>query len=155
MKKRLSSITWGAVSLVVCVFLLASCEKDETKVSRSKIISRVWIQIDLIASGGGMTQSIFDQEVSPGHQDDLFEFKTNGTFVVTEGATKENEDDPDLVAAGSWQLIDGETKIVIDPDTEPAQTLTIEELTSTSFKAYYIDNTAGFDVKITSVLKAN
>jgi hypothetical protein len=155
MKKRLSWITWGAVSLVLCVFFLGSCEKDETKISRTEIISRVWIQIDIIASGGGMTQSIFDQEVPPAHQDDLFEFKTNGTFVVTEGATKESEDDPDLVAAGTWQLIDGQTKIVIDPDTEPAQTLTIEELTSTSFKAYYIDNTAGFDVKITSILKAN
>ena len=156
MKKTLLRLAFVPAFLVSVTIFQSSCSKDEEKkLTKTDMISRVWMQIDLIASGAGMTQSIFDQEVPPEHQDDLFEFKTNGTFVVTEGATRENPADPDIVATGTWQLIDGETKIVIDPDTEDAETLTIEELTTTSLKAFYVDNSAGFDIKITSVLKAN
>ncbi len=154
MKKSLSRIAIVVATFAFVTLLVTSCKKDEKKLSRTELISRSWIQIDLIASTGTLSQSIFDQEVPVWHQDDIFEFKSDGTFIVTEGATRENPTDPDVVTTGTWQFIDSETKIVVDPANEGAETLTIEELTTTSFKGYLIDNSQGFDIKVTTVLQA-
>lgn len=157
MKKTLLRTAFVATLLLCVTFFQSSCSKDDDPkpLTKTDMISRVWIQVDLIASGAGMTESIFDQEVPAEHQDDLFEFKSDGTFVVTEGATRENPADPDTVATGTWQFTDNETKITIDPDNDVPTTLTIEELTTTSLKGYYIDSSLGFDIKITSILQPN
>jgi hypothetical protein len=51
-----------------------------------------------------------------------------------EGATKCSASDPEVVTSGTWQLTDNETKMLVDDISEPAETLTIKELTSTSMK---------------------
>ncbi len=137
-----------------------SCTKDKvpeppvTPKSKKDLISRQWIQTDLIATLGGFTQSVFDDEIKDCAQDNIFFFKSDGTFTITENALKCTAGGPDLVASGTWELIDDDKKIIIDPANEDPQTLTITELTETSFKGSLVDNSTGIEVTLLGVYKA-
>jgi hypothetical protein len=128
----------AAYSLIALFILFSSCSKDDNKTesaSKSALIARNWKQTDLLAGQVGTPEvSVFNTFFEACKKDDIWQFKANGTYTVVEGASKCSTTDPDVVTSGTWQLTDNETKIIIDDVTEPAETLTIKELTSTSFK---------------------
>ena len=83
---------------------------------------------------GGTQTSVFTTVLEACQRDNIWNFKSDGTYTVTEGASKCDPSDPDTVTSGTWQLTDSDTKIVIDDINEAPQTLTIDELTSSTLK---------------------
>lgn len=146
----------ACIGILVAFVIVSSCSKDEKEtVSKAQLIARNWKQIDLLASQAGLPPvSIFDTFFEPCNKDDIWQFKSDGTYIVVEGATKCSPTDPDTVSSGTWQLTDGETKIIIDDASEPAQTLNIVELTASSLKLSGTETINGAAVTATIVFAA-
>jgi hypothetical protein len=130
----------AALSLIALFILFSSCSKDDDNTtaaaSKSALLSRNWKQTDLLAGQVGSAEvSVFNTFFESCNKDDIWQFKADGTYKVVEGASKCASTDPDTVTSGTWQLTENDTKIIIDDISEPAETLTIRELTSSSFKA--------------------
>lgn len=47
-------------------------------------------------------------------RDDEYKFDVTFTYQITEGATKCNPSDPDIIFTGFWQLLQNETKLKMD-----------------------------------------
>lgn len=144
------------VITLIC-FALSSCSKDknpdqDNTPTKKELLTRKWIQVDLIASMGGANQSVFDDEIDACAQDNIFEFKADGTFVITENTVKCGVND--VVETGTWQLTENDTKIIIDPATEDPETVTIDELTATTFKGSTVDNSLGVEITLVGVFQA-
>jgi hypothetical protein len=145
------------VGLSITAFI-TGCKKDDSPApaapTQKDLISRQWIQTDLIATIGTLSESVYDSEFADCEQDNIYFFKPDGTFTITENTSKCNSGDPDLVTSGTWKLVENDTKIEIDPATEDAEILDILELTATSFKGSIRDNSTGIDILLTGVYTA-
>lgn len=132
--------TWirNGLMAVIILVLGISCNKDEDNVqlpvTRAQLLARAWIQTDLLALINGSNISVFTTVASACQRDNIWTFKSDGTYSVSEGATKCNAGDPDIATTGTWQLTDADSKIIIDDVSEDPQTFTITELTSSSLK---------------------
>lgn len=146
----------AGILTVSLLLIVSSCSKnDEPSATKAQMIARNWKQTDLLASQAGTPAvSIFDTFFEPCNKDDIWQFKSDGTYTVVEGASKCDPADPDTVSTGTWQLTDNDTKIIIDDASEPAQTLNIVELTSTSFKLSGTETISGTVVTATIVFTA-
>jgi len=132
---------WFATGILAFTLLMLgmSCSKNDKNtplpVTRAQLLARSWKQTDLLAAiPGGTPTSVFNSVLAACQRDNIWTFKSDGTYVVTEGASKCNAGDPDTATSGTWQLIENDTKIIIDDIKEVPQTLTITELTSSSLK---------------------
>jgi hypothetical protein len=137
MKKK-NWIASGILALTLLVLGMA-CSKDDKNVplpvTRAQLLARSWKQTDLLAAlPGGTPTSVFNTVLTACQRDNIWTFKSDGTYIVSEGASKCNAGDPDTATSGTWQLIENDTKIIIDDIKELPQTLTISELTSSSLK---------------------
>jgi hypothetical protein len=137
MKKK-NWIASGILALTLLVLGMA-CSKDDKNVplpvTRAQLLARSWKQTDLLAAlPGGTPTSVFNTVLTACQRDNIWTFKSDGTYIVSEGASKCNAGDPDTATSGTWQLIENDTKIIIDDIKEVPQTLTISELTSSSMK---------------------
>ncbi len=117
----------------------SSCSKDEkvvqTPITRTQLLSKNWKQTDLLASiPGSAPTSVFLTVMEACQRDNIWSFKADGTYVVSEGSTKCLPSDPDQATSGTWLFTDAETKIIIDDVNEVPQTFTITELTTSSLK---------------------
>jgi Lipocalin-like domain len=135
----MSNSNKSIISLLALSFfiIISSCSKDDDDqgATRAQLIARNWKQTDLLAAQAGLPPvSIFDTFFEPCNKDDIWQFKSDGTYTVVEGASKCSSTDPDTISTGTWQLTDGDTKIIVDDASEPAQTLNIVELNTTTFK---------------------
>lgn len=61
-------------------------------------------------------------------QDDKYNFKTDGTYELNEGATKCNSSDPQIITTGTWQFTQNETRIRIDVNESAIDKLTNDTL---------------------------
>ncbi len=158
MKRNTLTVIKPLFILVLISALIAGCKKDDASKpeapTKKDLISREWIQTDLIATIGAMSESVYDSEFDACDQDNIYNFKPDGTFTITENTTKCSPGDPDLVTSGTWRLLENDTKIEIDPATEDAEILDILELTATTFKGSIRDNSTGFDILLTGVYTA-
>jgi hypothetical protein len=151
----ISKLILAALSLTA---FSIGCKKDDTPEpaapTKKDLISKQWIQTDLIATIGTLSESVYDSEFADCEQDNIYFFKPDGTFTITENTSKCNPGDPDLVTSGTWKLVENDTKIEIDPATEDAEILDILELTATTFKGSIRDNSTGIDILLTGVYTA-
>lgn len=158
MKKRTKTLSKLMLSALLLTALITGCKKDDSPEpaapTKKDLISRQWIQTDLIATIGTLSESVYDSEFADCEQDNIYFFKPDGTFTITENTSKCNPGDPDLVTSGTWKLVENDTKIEIDPATEDAEILDILELTATSFKGSIRDNSTGIDILLTGVYTA-
>jgi hypothetical protein len=154
MKTKPFSIKLVLLSLSAILIFNIGCSKDDKEPTPAELLSKAWIQSDLLVSISGQTESVFDSEYEPCDQDNVYTFKADGTFTVNEGTSKCDPSDLDLVTTGTWTLLENGKKITIDPIDEDPQTLDIEELTNTSMKASVIDNSVGLPIKVTFVYRA-
>jgi len=154
MKMKPFSTKLAVVTLSAILILSIGCSKSDKQPTAAELLSKSWIQIDLLATVNGVTQSVFNDEYELCDQDNAYNFKSDGTFTVTENTTKCDPTDPDQVTSGTWTLLEDGKKITIDPIDEDPQTLDIEELTNTSMKASVTDNSLGVPIKVTFVYRA-
>jgi hypothetical protein len=147
----------GFALISIFIIIVSSCSKSDSSpaASRTQLIAKKWKQTDLLASQSGTPAvSIYNSFFEACQRDNIWEFKADGTYIVVEGATKCNAGDPDTVTTGTWQLTDNDNKIIIDDAGQPAQTLSIVELTSTSFKISGTQTINGAVVTATIVFTA-
>jgi hypothetical protein len=154
MKMKPFSTKLALITLSAILILSIGCSKDDTQPTASELFSKSWIQTDLLTTVNGITESVFDDEYELCEQDNVYNFKSDGTFTVTENTTKCDPLDPDQVTSGTWTLLEDGKKITIDPIDEDPQTLDIDELSSTSMKVSVTDNSIGIPVKATLVFSA-
>lgn len=139
----------------ILLFVLVACSKKDEPASKATLLVRKWKQTDLlVAQTGTPPVSVYNTLVENCSKDDIWEFKADGTFTVVEGATKCDPSDPDLISTGTWQLIENETKLVVDDVSEPAQTLTINELTASTLRATGTEVVNGLPLTVVGVFTA-
>jgi hypothetical protein len=151
MKMRPLRITLAFLSLTVILFLASGCSKDEAQPTPEELITKSWIHTDLLATIGGVSQSVYADQYNACEQDNIYSFSADGTFSVTEGSLKCDPSDPDVFTTGTWQLLENGKKIIIDTIDEDPYTLDIDELTATSMKGSIIETSNGISVKVTFV----
>jgi Lipocalin-like domain len=152
--KNNNFIRVGTILLSSIILIIGSCKK-EVVVSRTQLLSRDWQQTDLIASiAGSAPTSVFTTVMDACVRDNIWQFKADGTYSVSEGASKCNAADPDIATTGTWQLIDNDSKLVIDDVNELPQTFTITELTSASLKITGTEIIQGNSVTATAVFQS-
>lgn len=154
MKTKPFSIKLVLLSLSAILIFSIGCSKDDKEPTPAELLSKAWIQTDLLVTISGASESVFNSEYEACDQDNVYTFKSDGTFIVTEGSSKCDPADLDQVTSGTWTLLENGKKITIDPIDEDPQTLDIEELTNTSMKASAINNSAGLPIKVTFVYRA-
>lgn len=142
------------ITLSAILILSIGCSKDDTQPTASELFSKSWIQTDLLTTVNGITQSVFDDEYELCDQDNAYNFKSDGTFNITENTTKCDPSDPDEVAAGTWTILEDGKKLTITRTGEDPQVLDIDELTASSMKVSVTDNSIGIPVKATLVFSA-
>jgi Lipocalin-like domain len=154
MKMKSISTKLALVALSALLILSIGCSKDDKQPTASELLSKSWIQTDLLATVNGVTESVFNDEYEPCDQDNAYNFKSDGTFTVTENTTKCDPSDPDQVSSGTWTILEDGKKLTIVRINEDPQTLDIDELTATSMKVSVTDNSVGVPVKATLVFRA-
>ena len=127
MKKIILLLTIGTT-----ILFSSSCKPVEeentpsnpTPASKTELLtSKVWKVTAFTLDGQNFFSQLDDCE-----KDDLTTFKTNGSFIEDEGATKCNVSDPQIITSSTWKFIDNETKILVDGDTATIKTLSTTSL---------------------------
>jgi Lipocalin-like domain len=153
MKMKPFSIKLTLLALSAILIFSIGCSKDDKEPTPAELLSKAWIQTDFLVTISGVTESVFDSEYEICDQDNVYNFKSDGTFTVTEGTSKCDPADLDEVSSGTWTLLENGKKISIDTIDEDPQILDIEELTNSSMKVSIIDNSAGLPIKVTFVYR--
>jgi hypothetical protein len=139
MKKKLFLLT----ALTLCLAVLNSCQGDKDEVTTKTIVGK-WKQINGIYSPAYFGETDYFASYLPCEKDDIVEFKANGSFEKTEGSTKCDQGDPQIIDQGSYSVNAGFTTLIIH-----SQTLTIE-LTANTLKlhlpSFVVDNITYTDV---------
>lgn len=126
---------FALVALAALTFMVSSCKKDNDNPAPSNGTG-AQTKTQILASQDWKISSMMvgTIDIHAGQKacekDNFYTFKSNGTYVNDEGATKCTPSAPQT-EAGTWKFIDNETKIVID-DTD---TSVIKSLTSASMVA--------------------
>jgi Lipocalin-like domain len=145
-------------TILLLIIALAGCSKDDggTKVQTKKeMFAKTWKQVDLLAAiGAGVQTSVFTTFLTACQQDNLWNFKPDGTYTVTEGPTRCNAS-VDVVTTGTWTMTDNDTKVTFVDATNGTQTYTIVELTATALRLNGIQTYQGTPVNVTAVFAAN
>lgn len=143
--------------ILICLLLLSafSCGKDEAaKPTTAQLFVRSWKQTDLLAStSGSVPVSVFAQVLTPCQQDNIWQFSSNGTYTVTEGATKCGT--ADVVSTGTWTLSENDTKVTFVDATNGTQMFTITSISTTSMRLSGTVTYQGTPVSAVVVFTAN
>lgn len=128
--KTLNAIIYA----IACIVLISSCKKDdEPKVSKTELLagktSKSWKQ-----TAGKENGTDYFSSYSACDKDDLYIFSANKNFEFTEGASKCDPDDDQVLDSGTWEFKANET--VIKAINLEANIL---ELTSSTLRIRYVD----------------
>ena len=116
-------LTKGIILIAIAMFAIASCkesEDDSTPTAKTKtelITSGSWMVSDMLING-----TSFLALMEPCEKDNFMTFKTNGTYITDEGATKCDAADPQTTT-DNWSFSSDEKKITIDGDLGDLVTL--------------------------------
>jgi hypothetical protein len=131
---------------ILCIFLISivsfSCSKEDKVLSASDLLTRKnWVLFRFYEEKGtSKTWQVV--KLSDSFYDDLFIFRSNGTFEWNSGAKKEHPTWPQIVTQGTWKWSTNpkyinlklryiESNVLNDPTLVDAL-FEIEELTETS-----------------------
>lgn len=145
--------------LIIGLALFAiGCSKSNNgtpAATKTQLISKTWKQTDILASlGGGVQTSVFTTALTACQQDNLWQFKSDGTYTISEGPSRCPASTSDVVATGTWTFQENETKISFTDTVNGTQSFTILELTSTMMKLTGILTYQGAPVNVTVIFTA-
>lgn len=95
--------------LIAVLTLSVSCKKNKDTVT---IVGK-WKQSSGVYSPAFMGETDYFSTYSSCQKDDIIEFKANNTFEFTEGASKCDPADPQIIDGGSYSVDADLTSIVI------------------------------------------
>ena len=111
-------------TLAIC--LLFSCSKEMEESSRTSLLTgKAWKFVKIESK---MNNDPWVDEVLfwlPCEKDDEILFKTDGSYILSNGATKCDASDPDIFDVARWDFLENETKLSMD-----GAVAAIDELTS-------------------------
>lgn len=141
------------------ILLSFSCSKDDNKApapTKKDLFAKTWRQTDILAAlGGGVQSSVFTTVLTACQQDNLWQFKTDGTYTLLEGATRCPTSTSDVITTGTWTFSENDTKVTFVDAVNGTQTFTILELTATTMRLNGQINYQGTPVNVTAVFTAN
>jgi hypothetical protein len=145
--------------LTLCLLLIAlGCSKSNNSnpaATKTQLISKTWKQTDILAAlGGGVQASVFSTALTACQQDNLWQFRSDGTYTIFEGPSRCPASSSDVVATGTWTFQENETKISFTDTVNGTQSFTILELTSTMMKLTGILTYQGAPVNVTVIFTA-
>jgi hypothetical protein len=93
---------------------LFSCKKDPVAKSKTDLLTQAaWKQTNSESGTGGVYTSDWST-YEPCEKDNLTTFKKDKTYQTTEGATKCDPTDPDVLDSGNWEFSAGETQLIVN-----------------------------------------
>lgn len=118
-------------------FTISSCSSDDddnatptnnnsgnNSPTKTEILTgRTWKIVGATLDG----QNIFDI-FDDCDKDNIYQWKTNGDYVVDEGVTKCDPTDPQIETQDKWKFTDNETKLEFDGEVSEIKELTITKL---------------------------
>ena len=142
----MKNIKWLLV-LIFPVIVFSSCQKDDDKddqnntpsLTNTEKIARTWVMTEGIVEAYNNNTLVSTENLmntlDPCDSDDEITFTENGTFQETEGETKCDPNNPDLIDFGTWAFSNDETTLLLtyndDVETQP---VSIVSLTATQMK---------------------
>jgi hypothetical protein len=104
----------------IILFALYSCKKDDKKpVTKSDFLtSGLWIVTAAVTDddGDGTYETDEYADFAPCYKDNVWTFKTNGSVVMDESATKCDPSDSQVITS-QWQLVNNETGLILASDS--------------------------------------
>lgn len=141
--------------LAAPALLLVACKKndDTPPAPVSQRIVGAWMQTEdktTTAVNGTANPEVDNMASDPAcAKDDLFNFLSNGMLVVTEGASKCRQSDPDTVGSGFYSLISNDSQVIFkEADGSPLDTFNIVELSNSTMRLQTKDSTNAGNNKV-------
>lgn len=111
------------IALLMGVTII-SCSKDDdddsssgSSLTNTQKISRTWKATSMTGEVMYNNQSYYSEDLfvyfDDCDKDDLIIVASDGTYQETEGATKCDPNDPDVIGSGTWAFINNDSKIVL------------------------------------------
>jgi len=149
---------WTAASLMTLLLIWTACSKSKSGSNNSSnmtlMTQAIWKYdtsgFDLTGDG---KIDYPDTLIQPCYKDNTYQFKTDSTVIVDDGATKCNSTDPQT-ATYSWSISNTNPPILkSDADPILATGLTVSVLSSTQLQLYKDTSILGFSVRYVLSLK--
>jgi len=106
----------SALLAVLLGTTFTGCSKDDdngsSKSKKELVTQKTWKLVKRTMNTVDVTSQLYQSC----ELDNVYTFSASGNYTLTEGATKCNSSDPDLVEGGSWSLKNNDTQIEIDGD---------------------------------------
>jgi len=100
---------------IAIVFLLFSCQKAEDEESKTSILTeKAWkfVKVESKTNNGAWLDEA--QFWAACKKDDEILFKSNNSYVHSNGAIKCSPSDPDVFDVATWKFLDNETRFDMD-----------------------------------------
>ena len=125
--------------LLLSSVILFSCKKD--KDSKTELLtSRTWHITQFQYRENTTDPWDIELVTDQCELDNIFTFLTSGTYTYTEGPTKCDPADPDLIDTGTWMFINDESGIRLTSAGDVID-FTIEQLDNNTLMIQYYDAT--------------
>lgn len=126
---KINKLSKTVLALAVITITFSACKKDEQITPKPEPVpekiatlsSGNWVLETMTINGNDVINYMDDCE-----RDDITTFKTNGTYITDEGATKCDPKDKQT-KEGVWKFTDNYTKMVIDNKDVTSVTLLTKE----------------------------
>lgn len=111
-----------AYSLMAISLITVSCKKDDKKNEPTKtelltgnnwVTTRIEIEPAIDFDGDGTQENNLTPYFDPCDLDDFLNLKTDKTYIIEEGASKCDPNDPQVVETGTWTLSSNNTRLVL------------------------------------------
>jgi hypothetical protein len=102
-------------TLFLCAQAFISCSKNSTDKSKTELLTAGGWKLETKQTriGAATTWTDITSTVLACKKDNIMSFANPSTYTLTEGGTKCNATDPDVVATGSWALLNNQADIKI------------------------------------------
>jgi hypothetical protein len=127
--------------VAITAILLTSCYKGDSEKTRKELLTQGgWVlQAKLTKAGAAADFTDVTSTVSTCKKDDVLSYNTTGQYAKSEGASKCNTSDPDLIAVGTWEFLNSESELKV---TTSSSTITykIEGIAQNSLILVEVDS---------------
>ena len=124
------------MTIIFCISFLYACKKSKDDVSAPTILGK-WKQTSGAYSPAYFNETDYFSSYAPCEKDDIIEFKSNGSFEYSEGASKCDPGDPQVFLTGPYNVNSNLASINVNGETSSI------ELTAATLKVTHPFSDAG------------
>ena len=134
------------VLLLVSSLLLLYCKKDKKSVTEL-LTENTWHITQYQYRANTTDPWDIDPITDPCELDNIFTFLTSGNYTFTEGPTKCDPTDPDLIDTGLWALLNNDTTLRLTSGSDTID-FTIDQIDENSLMITYFDSSGPEYIRI-------